>query len=146
HREPARDRLARRRARRRPLLPLGPLHRRASAVRCVAPQDVPGRHRARSGAIQLSAAEKETVRALYRDEVAGVDAAVGEVVDALDRLGLGDRTLLVVASDHGEEFWEHGGVEHGHTVYDELVRVPLLMRMPGRLPAGAVVDGIARTV
>lgn len=115
--------------------------RRAPAMR-VSPDPA----RLRSGEIQLSAAEKETVRALYRDEVAGVDAAVGEVVDALDRLGLGDRTLLVVASDHGEEFWEHGGVEHGHTVYDELVRVPLLMRMPGRLPAGAVVDGIARTV
>ncbi len=93
--------------------------------------------RLRSGEIRLNDAEKEAVRELYRVEVASVDAAVGEVLEALDANGLHQDTLVICAADHGEEFWEHGGVEHGHTVYDELVHVPLLMRWPGHLPAGA---------
>ncbi len=100
--------------------------------------------RLRSGELRLTEPEKDAVRGLYRDEVASVDAAVGRVLDTLDRLGLGERTLVVVVSDHGEEFWEHGGVEHGHTVYEELVHVPLLMRWPGHLPAGKVVEPVVR--
>jgi arylsulfatase A-like enzyme len=95
--------------------------------------------RLRSGEIRLSDSEKEAVRDLYRAEVAVVDAAVGRVLDELDRLGLREQTLVVCIADHGEEFWEHGGVEHGHTVYEEIVRVPLLMRWPSRLQAGRVV-------
>jgi arylsulfatase A-like enzyme len=100
--------------------------------------------RLRSGEIRLDAQQKDDVRALYRAEVASVDAAVGSVLDAIDRAGVRERTLVVCVADHGEEFWEHGGVEHGHTAYEELVRVPLLMRWPGRLPAGAAVDAVVR--
>ena len=102
--------------------------------------------RLRSGELRLDDREKEAVRALYRGEVAYVDAAVGRVLGALDRLGLGERTLVVCLSDHGEEFWEHGGVEHGHTVYEEVVRIPLLMRWPVALPSGAAVESVARIV
>jgi arylsulfatase A-like enzyme len=100
--------------------------------------------RLRSGEIRLSTEDKERVRDLYRAEVASVDAAVGRVLDALDRAGLSEHTLLVVVGDHGEEFWEHGGVEHGRTVYEEVVRIPLLLRWPGHLPAGRRVDALAR--
>lgn len=100
--------------------------------------------RLRSGEIRLSAAQKAAVQALYRAEVAQVDSAVGTVLEALDRRGLRERTLVVCVADHGEEFWEHGGVEHGHTVYDELLRVPLMMRWPGRVPAGTWVDPVVR--
>lgn len=92
--------------------------------------------RLRSGELRMSAAQKEAVRRLYQAEVASVDSAVGRVLEGLDRLGLGRRTIVVLVADHGEEFWEHGGVEHGHTVYDELIRIPLIMRWPGHLPAG----------
>jgi arylsulfatase A-like enzyme len=102
--------------------------------------------RLRSGEIRLGPEEKEAVRQLYRAEVAGVDAAVGSVLEAIDEMRLRDRTLVVVVADHGEEFWEHGGVEHGHTVYDELVRVPLLARWPARLAAGVRVAEVARMV
>jgi arylsulfatase A-like enzyme len=102
--------------------------------------------RLRSGEIRLSRGEKEAVRVLYRAEVASVDDAIGRVLGAIDRLGLRDRTLVVCVADHGEEFWEHGGVEHGHTVYEELIRIPLIMRLPGRLPAGLRLDGIVRMV
>jgi arylsulfatase A-like enzyme len=75
-----------------------------------------------------------------------VDRAVGTVLGALDARGMRDRTLVIVVGDHGEEFWEHGGVEHGHTVYEELIRVPLLMRWPKRLPEKAVSEALVRTV
>ena len=104
----------------------------------------PDAARLRSGEIRLSEGEKDAVRALYREEVASVDAAVGSVLDALDALGLAERTLVVCVADHGEEFWEHGSYEHGHTVYEELIRIPLMMRLPGRLPRGARVPGVAR--
>lgn len=94
--------------------------------------------RLRSGEIRPGPSERERVRELYRAEVSRVDAAIGEVLDALDALGLRDRTVVVCVSDHGEEFWEHGGVEHGHTLYDEVVHIPLLMRLPAAFPAGEV--------
>ena len=74
------------------------------------------------------------------------DAGIRQVDDQLDRLlrflderGILDASLLVVLSDHGEEFLEHGGVLHGHSQYQELVRIPLVLRGPG-LPAGARID------
>jgi arylsulfatase A-like enzyme len=102
--------------------------------------------RLRSGEIRLNPEQKEQVRQLYRAEVRSVDGAVGEVLDTLDKAGLRKNTLVIVVADHGEEFWEHGGVEHGHTVYEELVHVPLLMRWPGHLPAGERVAPVTRMV
>jgi hypothetical protein len=55
-----------------------------------------------------------------------VDGHVGEVRAAIERLGLAERVLLIVTSDHGEAFGEHGSKFHGDTLYDELVRVPLV--------------------
>jgi hypothetical protein len=85
----------------------------------------------------------------YLAEAAYADDYLGHVIDALDRLGLSERTLIVVVGDHGEVF-DH---EHSHTVealhqptlhhhgwsgYDELLRVPLVMRMPGTVPAKSI--------
>jgi arylsulfatase A-like enzyme len=75
-----------------------------------------------------------------------VDLAVGRLVGGLRELGRWDRTTLVLTSDHGEEFWEHGGFEHGHTLYDELVRVPLLVRTPAPAAGGVEVDRLVRTI
>ncbi|MBN2491489.1 MAG: sulfatase [Planctomycetes bacterium] len=74
---------------------------------------------------------REALRALYDGEVQHVDQAVGRVLGALKRLGIYDGSLLVVTSDHGEEFFEHGGLDHGHTLYQELLHVPLLLKRPG---------------
>jgi arylsulfatase A-like enzyme len=101
--------------------------------------------RIRSGEIHLSAAERQELIALYDREVRYVDEQVGRVIAELDRLDIAEETLVVVLSDHGEEFWEHGGVEHGHTLYDELVRVPFVLRGPG-LAKGARVSGVVRLI
>lgn len=70
-------------------------------------------------------------RVRYRSEVRRVDAEIARLLDALQRRGELDDTVVVVHADHGEEFGEHGGRFHGSTVYDEQVRVPLVISGPG---------------
>jgi arylsulfatase A-like enzyme len=70
------------------------------------------------------------VRAAYRAEVTANDRAFGALADSLRAQGILDDTLVIVTSDHGEEFWEHGKTMHGRTLYDEVLRVPLLVRFP----------------
>jgi len=78
-----------------------------------------------------SDADRRRVVDLYDGEVHFADGLVGRVLDTLASLGVADRTLVVVVSDHGEELFEHRLIGHGHTLYDELLRVPLIVRWPG---------------
>ncbi len=93
----------------------------------------------RSG-MKLDAGDRAHIKALYEGEVRYTDAAIGRLWDGLQKLGLWDDALIIVAADHGEEFWEHGSVEHGHTLYEELIHVPLLVKLPGSLHAGRVIE------
>ncbi|MCC6748451.1 MAG: sulfatase-like hydrolase/transferase [Deltaproteobacteria bacterium] len=69
----------------------------------------------------------------YDSEIGRVDAAIGRLVAALSQL---DRpTILVLTSDHGEEFYEHGGTYHGSSLYEEQIRIPLIFAVPGLKPA-----------
>ncbi len=72
----------------------------------------------------------------YDGEIAYMDAQVGRVLDLLGERGLRERTLIVVAGDHGEAFGEHIEIEHSVFCYEENVRVPLLLSCPGCLPEG----------
>jgi arylsulfatase A-like enzyme len=76
---------------------------------------------------------------LYDAGIRQLDQDLGRFLDAFEQSGRSSDTILVVTSDHGEEFGEHGGVSHGRTHYEEVLRVPLLMRGPG-LPAGVRID------
>ena len=67
------------------------------------------------------------VTGLYDEEILAADQAIGELVKGLKAQGVWENTLIVITSDHGEEFWDHGGFEHGHTLYGELTRVPLIL-------------------
>jgi arylsulfatase A-like enzyme len=69
----------------------------------------------------------------YDREVRFTDEQVGLFVAAIRRLGLAERTILVLLSDHGEEFGEHGGMGHGRTLHRELLHVPLIVWAPGLL-------------
>lgn len=73
-------------------------------------------------------------RARYDSEVAFVDHHVGRILDALRKSPLWERTAVVLTSDHGEAFGEHGMIRHGFELWEELVRVPLLVRVPGFAP------------
>jgi arylsulfatase A-like enzyme len=86
------------------------------------------------------------LRALYAAELATTDAEIGRALDALEARGLAANTLVVVTADHGDEFFEHDGIGHRSTLYEELVRVPLILRLPGRLPAGARIDALVSLV
>lgn len=77
---------------------------------------------------------KEDAKARYRSEIGYVDSQLQRMFRMID---VDDDTLLVVLSDHGEEFWDHGSTEHGSTLYQELNRVLLMYRWP----SGGVVAG-----
>lgn len=84
----------------------------------------------------MDAEDLRHVIALYDAEILYTDRYIGRFVDALDAAGLSDETLIVVTSDHGDEFFEHGNKGHARTLYDEVILVPLIARLPGRIPAG----------
>lgn len=71
-------------------------------------------------------AQVELMRARYRGEVAFADAEIGRLLEALP-----EDTTVVLTADHGEEFLEHGRFQHGHSLYQELVHVPLIVAGPG---------------
>ncbi len=75
---------------------------------------------------------------LYDSEIGLTDASIGRLLDALRERGLYDDAVVIVSGDHGEEFLDHGALDHAKTLYDELMNVPLLVKLPGR--AAAVVD------
>ena len=76
--------------------------------------------------------EAEALRELYLGEVSYWDAHFGRLLRSLKDQGLSDNTVIVVTSDHGEEFGEHGGFWHGTRLYDESIHVPLTITIPGK--------------
>jgi arylsulfatase A-like enzyme len=84
----------------------------------------------------MDEADFRHVVALYDGEIHYTDDTLGRVLDDLKRHGLLDDTLVVVTADHGDEFLEHGGKGHGHTLFDEVVHIPLIFWQPGRLAPG----------
>jgi arylsulfatase A-like enzyme len=73
-------------------------------------------------------------RARYDGEVAFVDHHAGRVLNAIEKSEFSDRTVIVITSDHGEAFKEHGMIRHGFEVWEELVRVPFIIHVPGAEP------------
>jgi arylsulfatase A-like enzyme len=75
----------------------------------------------------------------YDRGIAYIDAEIGRLLAALEREGRLANTLVIIVSDHGEEFDEHGMEDHGNSLYLPALHVPLLLALPGRLPAGTTV-------
>jgi arylsulfatase A-like enzyme len=75
--------------------------------------------------------ERRVLEATYREEVAYVDGLVGQILDQLDAHGIADETLVIVTADHGEMLGEHGLDYVHHGLWDETLRVPLIIRAPG---------------
>jgi arylsulfatase A-like enzyme len=80
------------------------------------------------------------LRQAYQGGVAADDASVGQILDELTRRGLLDNTIVVIVSDHGEEFAEHGLLSHGNSLYLPSLHVPLLIRWPGGVPSGIAIE------
>jgi arylsulfatase A-like enzyme len=76
----------------------------------------------------------------YDGSIRGMDTEISRVVERIDELGLRDRSIVTFYADHGEEFHDHGRMWHGQSVYGEMIRVPLILWGPGRVPKGLKVE------
>ena len=72
----------------------------------------------------------------YDGGLAFLDRELGQLLADLERRGLLDSMIVIITSDHGEEFGEHGLFDHGNSLYRQAMQVPLVVRYPARLPAG----------
>lgn len=84
----------------------------------------------RRGRLVLDADDLDYIRALYYAEVTYHDREMGRFFTRLEEMGLLEDTIVVITNDHGEELMDHGKIGHGHSLYDELIRAPLLIRYP----------------
>lgn len=95
--------------------------------------------------ITLTPADVEFWNSLYDSKLRDADDRLRAFLDGMESRGLLDNTIIVVVSDHGEEFYEHKQFDHGQSLYDELVHVPLIFVVPGQ-PGGVVVPAQVTTM
>ena len=79
---------------------------------------------------------------LYDGEIAYMDSQLGRLVERIRLLNLQRNLLTVISSDHGEEFLDHGSASHGYTLYEEMIRVPLIFHYPGRLDRARIKEQV----
>ena len=107
---------------------------------------------------------KDLLPGMYEEEILFADRYIGVMTNILENAGLLDGTMIVLTSDHGEELFDHGGnqgdarpdrpqspdyyrgYDHGHTMYEELVRIPLIIKLPDAQHAGTRIESIAQHV
>lgn len=94
----------------------------------------------------LPAGEFANLVAQYDGAIAYLDQELGKLFESLRGLGLYDRTVIIVTADHGEEFYDHGGWSHGKSLFNEVLRVPLIIRYPPVGPPDQMVTAVARHV
>jgi arylsulfatase A-like enzyme len=99
------------------------------------------------GTVAIDAEDARHIVNAYDAEIRSMDEAFAQLVRAMDRGELFDNTIVIFTSDHGEEFGEHAQMgRHSHALYDEVLRVPLIIRLPGRKFAGTIVDRQVRGI
>ncbi|MBN1765959.1 MAG: sulfatase-like hydrolase/transferase [Sedimentisphaerales bacterium] len=79
----------------------------------------------------------------YAGEIAYADHCVGQVINKLKELDLYDKTLLIITSDHGEMLGEHGEEDHGYFIYESAIKVPLIIKPPGRIKPGRIKQNVS---
>lgn len=94
----------------------------------------------------MTAADLDRVKAYYYGMISENDKYIGTILDELKASGLEDRTVVVFNADHGEMLGDHGLLFKGSYMYDGVVHTPLIIRAPGKLPAGKVVDDLCEEV
>ena len=97
--------------------------------------------------LDIDDADLDYIVSLYDAEIRSMDDGLATLIGALKARGLYDQTLIVFTSDHGEEFDEHGRVGwHSHSLYDELLHVPLIVKLPEGRRAGTTIDAQVRSI
>ena len=92
-----------------------------------------------------SPAEIQQAIDLYDAEIAYVDHELGRFLDELETRGLYDEAFIILTADHGEAFYEHDNWQHGWTLYDEIVHVPLVIKWPERAERGRIDAQVSQT-
>lgn len=82
------------------------------------------------GQIFLTKEDVRFLSALYDEKVQKADEQFARFIEEYKKLGLINKTIFIITSDHGEELYEHGRIDHGHSLYEELVRIPLIISTP----------------
>jgi arylsulfatase A-like enzyme len=85
--------------------------------------------------IGLTEENKRNLLSLYDGAIKYFDNNFGKIIDNLKKQGILDKTTIILTADHGEEFWEHGGFAHGHSLYQEVLYVPLIVKYSTKLPS-----------
>jgi choline-sulfatase len=94
----------------------------------------------KQGTLKINDTDKAYLEALHNAEVTQSDTAFGAFIQDLKDAGLYDTSAVIVISDHGDEFWDHGDCGHAQGAHQELVHVPFIIRAPGLLPTGKAVE------
>jgi arylsulfatase A-like enzyme len=94
----------------------------------------------------LTSAALDLVKAYYYGMISENDKYIGAILDELKSSGLDNRTIVVFNADHGEMLGDHGLLFKGSYMYDAVTRVPLILRAPGKIPAGKVIDSLVEEV
>lgn len=91
---------------------------------------------------EMNRADLDRLRALYDGEIGWVDTNIGRLFKQIESFapGLLENTLVVITSDHGEEFFDHGEICHQNNLYESSVRIPLIMRCPAKIAGGGKTD------
>ncbi|MGD8540019.1 MAG: sulfatase [Candidatus Aminicenantes bacterium] len=96
---------------------------------------------------EIDAEDREAVISLYDGGIRYTDEyLIGPLIKKLKELDLYDRTMIIFTSDHGEEFYEHRGWEHSHSLYNELIKIPLVIKFPDSRFRGEQIDNIVRLI
>jgi len=94
----------------------------------------------KQGKLKVNDTDKAYLEALHNAEITQSDTAFGVFLADLKAAGLYDTSAVIVISDHGDEFWDHGDVGHAQGPHQELVHIPFMIHAPGLLPAGRVIE------
>jgi len=97
------------------------------------------------GYVNLSEEDKEFWISLYDSKLYDADKRVGTFLSEIEKLGLLDNTIIILLSDHGEELFERNRIDHGFSLYDELIHVPLIIYVP-HSKENNFIDGQVRTI
>jgi arylsulfatase A-like enzyme len=95
------------------------------------------------GAVALRNEDVKFWRAIYDEKIQRTDARFKKFLEEFEKLGLMDKTIFVLTSDHGTEFHEHKRFDHGFSLYDELIHVPLVIRLPDQKAGKVVRDQVS---
>jgi len=81
--------------------------------------------------LDLTSDDAELLKSIYDEKLNNFDKKFGEFISNLKDLGIYNSSIIILTSSHGEEFYEHQRIDHGHSLYQELIRVPLILKIPG---------------